>query len=257
MTIPAPTLPADASSNNALIHAAVQEAVDSQGDLVRLLAHDLRGPLTVLRATFNIFERSAGQPADPELVDSGKDAVVRLASMVDSLLTGLEASEINQLPMDDVFDLGELIRDAVTDLTVLFRARELAVGLRIDEGPRSLQGRKELVRAAVDNLLINAVEHSPLGGEVSIQGGGNTEGGFDLRVSDQGPGVPEEQAETIFIPEQWSRLKSRGTRLGRGLGLVVARTGVERHGGTLRLVPPHHRRFGATFERSLPRSSFS
>ena len=105
--------------------------------------------------------------------------------------------------------------------------------------------------------LINAVVHSPLGGEVSIQGGGNTEGGFDLRVSDQGPGVPEEQAETIFIPEQWSRLKSRGTRLGRGLGLVVARTGVERHGGTLRLVPPHHRRFGATFELSLPRSSFS
>jgi signal transduction histidine kinase len=257
MTIAAPQPPPDASSNNVLIHAAVQEAVATQGDLVRLLAHDLRGPLTVLRATFNIFERTSGAPADPELVDSGKDAVVRLASMVDSLLTGLESSQISRLPMNDVFDLGELIREAVSDLTVLFRARELAVGLRISEGPRALRGRKDLLRAAVDNLLINAVEHSPLGGEVSIQGGGDGDGGFDLKVSDQGPGVPDELAETIFIPEQWSRLKSRGTRLGRGLGLVVARTGIERHGGTLKLVPPHHRRFGATFELSLPRSSFS
>ena len=109
-----------------------------------------------------------------------------------------------------------------------------------------------MLRRAIDNLLINAVEHSPLGGEISVILGEDVAGCQELRVSDQGPGIPDDVREALFAPLGFPDLKAQGTRLGRGLGLAVARLAAERHGGTLKCGTPHHRRFNATFILSLP-----
>ena len=239
-----------------LLVEALENARAKQVDLVRFLVHDLRGPLTVLRSSLNILGKQKLPPTTVDLLESGQDAVLRLASMVDSILVGMDSSQLGALPMNEVFDLGQVVEGASKELSVLFRARELTVIKRLDDAPRTVRGRADLFRIAVTNLLINAVEHSPLEGELVIQSGLSEAGDFQLRITDQGPGIPQEVQEDIFTPEELSSLKSRGVRLGRGLGLVVTRLAIERLGGRVNLVAPHHHRFMTALELTIPKQCF-
>jgi signal transduction histidine kinase len=84
----------------------------------------------------------------------------------------------------------------------------------------------------LDNLLSNAIEHSPQGGVVRVAVSLCDEG-IEFAVSDQGPGVPPEFRERIF--EKFQRLENRKSVPGanRGLGLTFCRLAVEAHGGTI------------------------
>lgn len=235
-----------------------EEALQLQAELVRLLAHDLRGPITVLRSTFSLLPRLVNQSENvDDLVASGRDAVVRLASMVDSIIVGMDSGRLSALPMTTRFSVEEEVKQALHQLRVIFEAREVAVATHFEGEAVWVPGQRDLIRSAIDNLLINAVEHSPLGGEISVILGEGESGRVEVRVSDQGPGIPEDVREAVFSPLEFPGLKTRGVRLGRGLGLSLARLAAEHHGGQLVCANPHHRRFNSTFILSLPSTGSS
>jgi signal transduction histidine kinase len=109
-------------------------------------------------------------------------------------------------------------------------------GVRLEVAPGSdramLRGDATVLRRVMDNLLANAIEHSPKGGLVTMAVALCDEG-VEISVADQGPGVPAEFRERIF--EKFQRLESRKSVPGanRGLGLTFCRLAVEAHGGTI------------------------
>ncbi|WP_245443005.1 sensor histidine kinase [Methylobacterium terrae] len=103
------------------------------------------------------------------------------------------------------------------------------------------------MRRALDNLLLNAIQHSPAGGTVRLSGAREDER-MRVRVTDQGPGVPEALRGRLFEPFVTGRPD------GTGLGLALVREIARAHGGQVRFTapPPGATGPGATFELDLP-----
>jgi signal transduction histidine kinase len=108
---------------------------------------------------------------------------------------------------------------------------------------RRRHARQAQIKQALANILRNAIEVSPPGGEVVLRAGAR-DGWAEVAVTDQGPGVPDADRDAVFTP--FFTTKEHGT----GLGLAIAREFTEAHGG--RLVVDGDRRPGATFVLSLP-----
>jgi signal transduction histidine kinase len=96
----------------------------------------------------------------------------------------------------------------------------------------------------LSNLLINALDATPPGGRVRVEGGATPDRRLRVSVSDSGPGIPPELADTLFTP--FATTKPAGT----GLGLAVARRVAEDHGGTL--TAANRPGGGACFTVTLP-----
>jgi signal transduction histidine kinase len=123
----------------------------------------------------------------------------------------------------------------VDEVEALGRARSIEVRFNTAyaAGSAYVQGDAELLRRALINLLNNAVRHSPEQGQVSLELAGDG-GVWVLTVADQGPGIPTAQISKLFSP--YSALGDRRAE-GTGLGLVIVKTVVERHGGSVSVEP--------------------
>jgi two-component system sensor histidine kinase ChvG len=134
----------------------------------------------------------------------------------------------------ELVDLAELLHTVVE----IYRSRapsDDAPVLRLDLPPHGdflVRGAPGRLGQVVDNLLSNAISFSPPGGLVRVALG-RRDGIFEMRVEDEGPGVPEEHVERLF--ERFYTRRPEGEAFGRhsGLGLSIARQIVEAHGGTI------------------------
>lgn len=222
-----------------LLAAQSQRALARERQLVNAyraisdqLAHEVRTPLMHLDTRLNrLLSQQPAPDARTELVGA-KDDLRRLVTMVTSLLdiAANEASAGNSRglkPVDLsilVSSLCDLYGDSAEDLGRVFEWT-VAPGITI-------AGDEAQLSQLVVNLLDNAFKYTSEGGMVRL----SLEKGPILRVEDDGPGVPEADAERIF--ERFYRAKSVDTATpGSGLGLALARAIAGRHGLTLRLEP--------------------
>jgi two-component system sensor histidine kinase TctE len=213
------------------------EAINQQLDRsARLLAdrrrfvddasHQLRTPLATLRAQVDYALRE-GDAGQGRLALEALSRELGHATHATNQLLALARSDA-ATPQPEPFDLGELAREVA--LAALPRARERGLDFGVD-APAACpaHGDRALLREALLNLVDNAIAHGRDGGEVTIHAAADALG-HCLQVVDDGPGIPAELAERLG--ERF--VKQRGSR-GAGLGLAIARTVIERHGGRLRL----------------------
>src|SRR5207253_6170223 len=106
---------------------------------------------------------------------------------------------------------------------------------------------RERLRQVLGNLIDNAVKHSPAGEQVDVRAWA-TDGVVKVAVRDRGQGIPRDQQRLIF--EKFGRANSGSAQPGTGLGLFIARSIAEAHGGTLDVESAPGR--GATFTLALP-----
>jgi two-component system, OmpR family, sensor kinase len=211
----------------------------SQQQMRRLFgdaSHELRTPLASLRANAQLCQQGALQ--DPGEVDEVMDRIVqetrRMGRLVDDML-GL--ARLGQPPRQS--------REPVDLTTMVTRCAERARAadpgrtwqVRV-VGGLTVTGDEELLRRAIDNLLMNVLVHTPAGtaGAISASADG---GCVTIEVSDNGPGVPPEHLPHIF--ERFYRAGTRSGDSGSGLGLAIAAETVSAHGGTTQAAPvsPH------------------
>ena len=132
----------------------------------------------------------------------------------------------------ETVDAAGLARKACQEMEAAAAPR--GVTLAVDAGAEHNEVRADpaILRRVFDNLLGNALEHSPQGGTILVNVVSCDEG-IEITVADQGPGVPEAFRERIF--EKFQRLENRKTVPGanRGLGLTFCRLAIEAHGGTI------------------------
>ena len=204
-------------------------------DLVANAAHELRTPITALRAVLENLVDGVDVPDEVTLA-TVLAQVERLQALVEQLLdlSRLEAGAV-ALEVRDT-DLHELCEDAAAT------ARALPGGHRIvvaTEGPPTARLDEVRVHQVLTNLLSNAVRHAPPGSDVTLSAASG-DGAVELAVTDAGPGIPPVDAERVF--ERFHRLDhDRSTAGGgAGLGLAICRWIVDLHGGTI-VVDPAHR----------------
>ena len=171
----------------------------------------------------------------------------RLASLVGDVLdtSRIEAGTFSYR-FDDV-DIGELVRESVAGVGA--GQEEVGVTADVGEGIPSVRADRDRLRQVLTNLIDNAVKYSPTGEEVRVVAY-NEDSRVHVEVTDRGPGVPAEQQRLIF--EKFGRATSPGSpgKPGTGLGLFIARSIAEAHGGVLDVVARPAP--GATFRLSLP-----
>jgi len=203
------------------------EATELRSALLSAVGHDLRTPLTAIKA-------AAGSLRDPDLRLSAADTATQLATveecadrlqaLVDNLLdsarlaTGGVHPQVRAVGYDDVLARALATLDAGQLITV-----------EIDETVPPVLADPGLLERVVANLVANALTHGRAHGVVaSAAACGAT---AQLRISDHGPGLPPDHVEAMFAPFQ--RLGDRDATSGVGLGLAVARGFTEAMGGTL------------------------
>src|SRR6266536_6224141 len=210
-------------------------------------SHELRTPVTSIRGFAELFRRGAGdRPADlANVMRRIEQEGERMGALVEELL--LLARLDQGLPLErQPVDLA-VVLEAATDAA---RAADPARPIDVEyESPLVVLGAQSRLRQVVDNLLTNARVHTPAGTPIQVRLAAE-DGEVVLEVSDEGPGVPAEEADRIF--ERFhridrSRARSQG---GVGLGLAIVRSVVEAHGGAVAHRPRPGG--GSVFRVSLP-----
>jgi signal transduction histidine kinase len=174
------------------------------------------------------------------------DETNRLAALIGDVLdtSRIEAGTFNYRFAD--VDLAAIVRDAVGTASV--GQDEVRVRAVVAEELPLIRGDAERLRQVLTNLIDNAVKYSPAGDEVAVRAR-RDDGRLLIEVADNGPGIPFDQQRLIF--EKFGRADvAGGSKPGTGLGLFIARSIAEAHGGTLDV--ESRPQAGTTFVLSLP-----
>jgi two-component system sensor histidine kinase CpxA len=195
--------------------------------LLRDISHELRSPLARMRLAVGLARRPTA--------DSGRqlDRLEREIERLDDLIGQvLKLARLNgtEAPIRrEQFDLDEVIEEVVHDANFEGAAKGCRVTVK-GAARRSVNGNRELLRSAIENVLRNAVRYSPPGApvEVAVE---SVEGGLAVSIRDRGPGVPAGDLEHIFEPffrVAESRDRDSG---GEGIGLAITSQVMRAHGG--------------------------
>jgi two-component system OmpR family sensor kinase len=220
------------------IEGAFAAQAASEERLRRFLAdasHELRTPLTSIRGYAELFDRGArDRPEDlATSMRHIREEASRMSVLVDDLLLLARLDHQRPLALEPV-ELTDLVTAAVGAAQVSAPGR--AVTLEVS-GPVPVVGDADRLRQVVDNLLANAVQHTPETAAVDVRVRAEASTAC-LEVSDRGPGIaPEEQAH-IFEPFHRSDPTRARATGGVGLGLSIVSAIAHAHGGTVGVVSP-------------------
>lgn len=214
-------------------------------------SHELRTPLTIMRGEIEVALRNTKLNRETRLLlSSVHDELVRLSSIVESLML-LVNSDSGRLTFNfKEVDLGHLVRSISEDTQVLAEMKRIVVQCdRIE--PVRIHGDPERLQQLFLNLAENAVKYTPPRGTITLTVERNN-GNAIIQVSDTGVGIPAKDQPKIF--ERFYRVDRSGTGSvgGSGLGLAIAKWIVEAHGGTIEV--RSRVRKGSTFIVTLPLS---
>jgi len=207
--------------------ARVQRGVAAQQQFAADASHELRTPLAVISANLEVARRKPRDTAHWEHVADGTLAEVhRMHVLVDKLLQLSRAGAAGL--HHERTDLRLLAGTAVERATMVGKDR----GITIELAPgRAVPAEvdPDAVGIVIDNLIRNAIDHSPPNQVVTV----SVATGPLIVVEDRGPGVPDELRTRIFEPFARGRTTDRAAGSGLGLGLAICRRIVDGHGGTV------------------------
>jgi heavy metal sensor kinase len=194
------------------------------------VTHELRTPLTVIKGTIETLEDGALDDLEgrSSLLSSMMRETDRLIRMVNDLLV-LTRADAGSLPLNiQELDLTELARMRCETMSPL--ARRQQVELKVIGEPQFISADPDRISQVINNLLDNAIRHSPVNSVVTVTVR-STEEGIECSVSDCGTGIPARHLPYLF--DRFYRVEASRDRLsgGTGLGLAIARALVAAHGG--------------------------
>jgi len=220
-----------------------------RADFVSLVSHELRSPMAaVIGAARTLQERWRVLAPDQReaFLALIADETNRLADLIGDVLntSQIEAGTFSYSFTD--VDLGRLVEDAVAMAAI--GQDEVRVTASVSQSLPAIRGDRERLRQVLANLIENAIKYSLSGDEVDVRAQ-PVDGKVRISVADHGPGIPYDQQRLIF--EKFGRADiPGGSKPGTGLGLFIARSIAEAHGGTIdvRSSPDA----GSTFTLTLP-----
>lgn len=231
------------------LRAHLAELETDRERALRHVSHELKTPLTALKEGIALISEEVPGPllaGQREIVDILTHNVAALQLQIESLLRlNAVASEARQLNPQRV-SLRRLFSDAVARRELQCQARGVTVDLTAPDSDAVLDAEK--LSVILDNLLSNAIDFSPGGGQVTLRVQ-RSEGRWRIDCIDQGPGVADSDVERIFEPFVQGSRAAPVKRQGSGVGLSIVRELTRALGGSVRLLPSA---VGAHFRVELP-----
>ena len=211
---------------------ALRHRIDAVESFAADVAHEIKNPLASLRSATDTLQKVDDPDLRRQLVEVAAHDVRRIDRLVTEIA---EASRIDAEMSRATFERIDMVA-LVANLTAAREERgengECQVVFDAPAGPLAIMGVPLRIERAIGNLLDNAVSFSPPGGTVTIAV--SMRGGCVVaNVCDEGPGIPPEEREKIFTRFHSDRPEGEGFGNHSGLGLAIARTIAEAHGGTL------------------------
>lgn len=205
----------------------LQEFSDSRRKLLHDVSHEIRSPLARLRAALELSQISPDR--HQKMMDQMSSDINRMDMLVSEILT---VTQLNVKGMEihkEQIDLVDILEPIISDAKFEGEANNIAIKY---DGPEQIAffGNTELLHRAFENVIRNALSHSPSGGCVTVQAKQDTQF-TEICITDQGEGIPPNDINRIFEP--FVRAKSVGRAKGYGLGLTIAAQSVRLHKGTI------------------------
>ena len=206
----------------------LEELVAARDRLLADVSHELRTPLARLNLAIGLARQDPAKLATSLDRISGEAA--KLDEMVGELLT-LAKLESGHAKSEDYFNFAEIVKAVVQDARYEAQGKGVDVRLDIEPADENFEwialGSGKLISRAIENIVRNAVRYSSEGGKVSATLR-HYRGTYNLKVTDEGPGIPDEAMAALFMPFGVS-----ADGFGFGLGLAIAQRAVAVNGGSI------------------------
>lgn len=220
------------------------------GNLAAGLVHEIRNPLSTLKVNLDLLKEDwteALQRDDPDLprrsllrLESVRGEAARLGNTLDAFMRLVSRHELNL----ETRDLNEVVEHLVEFFTPQMVSSNITFRVSLSSEPLPCKLDGDLIRQALVNLVLNARQAMPSGGELIVRSARDEGGGARLDIADTGEGIQPEDIDRIWQP-YYSTKKS-----GSGLGLPMARRIVVEHGGSIDV--SSERGSGTSFTIRLP-----
>ena len=209
----------------------LQRASDQQLELSRNISHELRSPLARMRVALELARRQAGDLPEFARIEMESE---RLDSLIGQILS-YSRLDSRDLETPSSLNLANLINDVVDN--VRFECRSGGIeGITVKFTPEEetvVQGFSGALTSAMENVIRNAVYHSPQDGTVSVSLRTHNNNAI-IVIEDQGPGVPDEELGNLFEPFYRTRDAAADRKMrGTGLGLAIADRAIKKHSGSI------------------------
>ena len=213
----------------------LEALINSKERLLQDISHELRSPLARLLVAIELGRKKTNNHAEPEFARMELECI-RLNKLISEILefTRLDKAAT---PLSKVsLNLNDLILQIIDDAHFEINNEHAHLKLVADK-IYSIQANERLIHRAFENIIRNALHYSMPSPEITIFLNHSTlDESIDIDIQDNGPGVPDQQLETIFNPfyrVDWSREKKTG---GYGLGLAIASQAIHLHKGNIKAV---------------------
>ncbi len=232
--------------------AQLTEQEEQRRRLFAGIAHELRTPLSVIQGTLEGILDRVVEPT-PERIAALHSQAVLLKRLITDL-RDLSLAQAGQLQLNRrPTDISGVVRETLEALAPLADERAIELRLELSTSLTPVAVDADRMRQVVQNLVENALRHTPPGGEVRVRLRDGNGDGMDLQISDTGSGIRPEDLPHIFehfYRADESRARSSG---GTGMGLAIVKSLVEAHGGYVRVESAPGS--GSTFTVTLPKAS--
>ncbi|MBN2084008.1 MAG: HAMP domain-containing histidine kinase [Anaerolineales bacterium] len=223
------------------VQAEKQTQVEAQNRFLRRLDHELKNPLTGLRAAVENLEESASENLLPATLPDIRLQVERMVRLTGDLR---KLAELEEIPLEQsAVDLGDLLERIVeaAQAQPLGTGRDIRLVVpRVPWPLAPVMADEDLLGSAFFNLIDNALKYSRKSDAVEIRAA-NHDRQIQVEIADSGPGIATEELPRIF--EELYRGANARSSEGSGVGLALVKRIIERHGGTITV---HSRMNGAT-----------
>lgn len=214
------------------MNSELDRLITARKQMTADIAHELRTPISIILGNADGV-RDGVVPMSRETFDIIAEEAERLESLIEDLHT-LSRAEAGELSM---FFTATSIKKVVYDLHLpqyqASQQKHIDIDLDLPDGLSEVKADPDRIIQVLRNILNNAYHYTPENGKIIISALQKEENTVQLRISDNGPGVPEKELNKIFNRFYRTDTSRKRDGEGSGLGLAIARSIVERHGGKI------------------------
>ena len=200
-----------------------------------IISHDLKNPAIAQRDALQLLLNHSDK-WDAEMLSQYYDELLKSADgQVELLYNLLNWAQVQtgRMPYNPIqFDLIAALRSDIALIENIAKRKGVALNIRIPEAA-IVTGDSNMIATIIRNLLTNAVKFTPMNGKVSLNVESSENNSFLIRIVDKGTGMSNEQVRNLFNLDQQHSRKGTSGESGSGLGLIVCKELIEKHGSTL------------------------
>lgn len=230
---------------------ALKQIDNMRAQLLGTAAHDLKNPLNAIRLGADLLADAPFSEQQRKALNMMHRATESMTNLITGLLETIRVESTANLVLEPT-NINDLIRRAIEDLRPLAEAKKHQIAYQPPEESLLIMGDPNRLNSVMTNLLSNAIKFTSDGGKIAVEAEWNDDE-ILIKVTDNGPGISEDELPKVFdhLFRGKAAFQDNNPIEGTGLGLALAKTVIEQHGG--RLWVESVEGDGSTFSFALPR----